>query len=74
MIPLDEARAEVLEACPPKPSLSVDVADALGLVLAEPVFATEPVPPFANTAMDGYAVRAADVASASEGTPGPADA
>ena len=33
----------------------VPLADALGLVLAEPIVATEPVPPFANTAMDGYA-------------------
>ncbi len=69
MIPLDEARAEVLEACPPRQPLSVNAADALGLVLAEPVFATEPVPPFANTAMDGYAVRAEDVASATEERP-----
>lgn len=40
------------------------VPDALGLVLAEPVTATEAVPPFANTAMDGFAVRAADTAGA----------
>jgi len=36
------------------------VGDASGHVLAEPVRATEPVPPFTNSAMDGYAVRAAD--------------
>ena len=46
-----------------------DLADALGLVLAEAVTAAEPVPPFANTAMDGYAVRAADVAGASDDAP-----
>ena len=62
MIPLDEAQAEVIDACPPKSPRVVEVADALGLVLAEPVTAAEDVPPFANTAMDGYAVRAADVA------------
>ena len=37
---------------------------ALGLVLAEPVLATEAVPPFANTAMDGFAVRAVDTVGA----------
>ena len=40
------------------------LADALGRVLAERVVAGEDVPPFANTAMDGYAVRAADTAGA----------
>ena len=43
--------------------------DALGLVLAEPVTAAENVPPFANTAMDGYAVRAADTAGAGADRP-----
>jgi molybdenum cofactor synthesis domain-containing protein len=38
---------------------------AVGCVLAEPVTSPEDVPPFANTAMDGYAVRAADTAGAS---------
>ena len=40
------------------------LADALGRVLAEPVVAGHDVPPFANTAMDGYAVRAADTVGA----------
>ena len=39
------------------------LADAAGLVLAADVIAAEQVPPFANTAMDGFAVRAGDVAS-----------
>ena len=47
-------------------------ADALGLVLAERVSAPEAVPPFPNTAMDGYAVQAADTAGASEEHAGPA--
>ena len=69
MIPLEEAQSEVLGACSPRPPQQVDIAGALGLVLAEPVASPEPVPPFANTAMDGYAVRAADVAGASESSP-----
>lgn len=44
-------------------------ADALGLVLAADVIAHESVPPFANTAVDGYAVQAADVATASDDAP-----
>lgn len=42
----------------------VPVVDALGLVLAEPVVSHEAVPPFDNTAMDGFAVRASDTAGA----------
>lgn len=42
----------------------VDLADALGLVLAVDVTTDEPVPPFANTAMDGYALRSADTTGA----------
>ena len=69
MIPLEEAQAEVIAACPPKPAGPVPVADALGLVLAEAVRAAEAVPPFRNTAMDGYAVHAADVEGAAEEHP-----
>jgi molybdenum cofactor synthesis domain-containing protein len=43
--------------------VTVSRAEAAGLVLAEPVIAGEEVPPFANTAVDGYAVRSADVTS-----------
>jgi molybdenum cofactor synthesis domain-containing protein len=42
----------------------VPVGDALGLVLGEDVVASEQVPPFANTAMDGFALRAADTVGA----------
>jgi molybdenum cofactor synthesis domain-containing protein len=47
----------------------VALDEALGCVLAGPVTATEAVPPWANSAMDGYAVRAADVAGATEAQP-----
>jgi molybdopterin molybdotransferase len=69
VIPLDEARARVLAGCHPLRSEQVPLGDALGLVLAEDVVSEEAVPPFASTAMDGYAVRAADVAGASEAAP-----
>ena len=63
MTPLEDAQALVIGACPPLPPIGVDLADAAGKVLATEVVATEAVPPFANTAVDGYAVRAADVAT-----------
>lgn len=44
--------------------MPTSVGEALGLVLAESVRAGEAVPPFANTAMDGFAVRSADTAGA----------
>ena len=60
MIPLHEARQHVLERVGRLEAVSVPLADAAGLVLAADVVAAEQVPPFANTAMDGFAVRAAD--------------
>lgn len=65
MISLEEAQDRVLRSCPPAAPVRVAVDDALDRVLAEPVDAPEPVPPFANTAMDGFAVRAADLSGAS---------
>ena len=64
MIPLEEARDYVLGRCEGPASVVVPLADARGLVLAESVDATEHVPPFANTAMDGFAVRAVDTVGA----------
>ena len=64
MIPLHEARAHVLERVDALPARRFDLAAVLGLVLAEPVFSSEPIPGFANTAMDGYALRADDTRGA----------
>ncbi len=69
LLPLEDARGHVLERVAPLPPERVAVADARGCVLAEGVTSPEDVPPFANTAMDGYAVRAADVAGASADAP-----
>src|SRR5690606_8904577 len=46
------------------PSEQVSLLDAVGLVLAEDVVADVDVPPFANSAMDGYALRASDTVDA----------
>jgi molybdopterin molybdotransferase len=63
MRPLKDAQAEVLGALTTLPAALVAIADALGLVPATPVVAAHPVPPFANSAMDGFAVIAEDVSS-----------
>ncbi len=60
----DDALARILAGVPALPPASVPLLDALGLVLAEDVSADRDVPPFRNSAMDGYAVRADDVARA----------
>jgi molybdopterin molybdotransferase len=52
-----------------RPAVSVPLADALGLALAEDVVAPLSLPGFDNSAMDGYAVLAADVATASAENP-----
>ena len=64
MIPLEEAQKYVLERCPVVASVKRHPNDSLGLVLAAEVMTTEAVPPFANTAMDGFAVRASDTQGA----------
>jgi molybdopterin molybdotransferase len=60
--PVDEAIAELLARVPaPPPVEEVELRDALGRVLAEPLDATFAVPAWDNSAMDGYALRAADL-------------
>lgn len=61
MKPLAEAQAEVWEAMTRLPVVSVNLEEALGMVLAEEVIAPHDVPTFPNSAMDGYAVRRDDV-------------
>jgi molybdopterin molybdotransferase len=59
--PLPDAQRSVLAAIPVLPATRVPVWKASGLVLAEDVVAAQDVPPFANSAMDGFAVRYADI-------------
>jgi molybdopterin molybdotransferase len=69
LVPLAEARRHVLERCPPLAPVSMPVGDALGCVTAAAVVCEERVPPFDNSAMDGFALRAADVAGAGPASP-----
>ncbi len=59
-----EAHRYVTSSCRRLDPVEVGTAEALGLVLAESVRSRGPVPPFANSSMDGYAVRAVDVENA----------
>ena len=69
--PIDvaEARRLVLERAAVLGEEGVDVERAHGRVLAEDVIAVDPVPPFDNSAMDGFAVIAADTAGAAPDSP-----
>ena len=64
---IEEARRLVLDRVVPLEAEPVALKDALGRVLAEPVASADAVPGFDNSAMDGYAVRAADTAGADGG-------
>jgi molybdopterin molybdotransferase len=64
LVPFAEARAAVLDRVAPLPPREIPLSGALGCVLAADVRAGEDLPPFANSAMDGFALRAADLAGA----------
>src|SRR5918912_78669 len=51
------------------PVIRLPLTECTGLALAEPITAAVPLPPFDNSGMDGYAVRSADIAHASEEQP-----
>ena len=72
LLTVEEARDAVLAAIPgpTEPELAF-LSEARGRVLAEDVMSLTALPPWDNSAMDGYAVRAADVAGATEDSPVP---
>lgn len=61
VISLTEAQAIVIGGCEPVAPTLVDCQLMSGRIVAQDIVATEFIPPFANTAVDGYAVRAQDV-------------
>jgi molybdopterin molybdotransferase len=69
MLIVEQALERVLSAFQPLEPEQVPILDALGRVLAEDVRAGENIPPHTNSSMDGYAVLAADTASASTDHP-----
>jgi molybdopterin molybdotransferase len=66
---IEEHVADILAAIRPLAPTELSLGDAHGLVLAEDVAASSPLPSFDNSAMDGYAVRVEDVAAASQDSP-----
>jgi molybdopterin molybdotransferase len=66
---LEDARRLVLERVRPLGTEAVPLPEALGRVLADDVASVDPVPGFDNSAMDGFAVRAADTSGASLESP-----
>lgn len=69
MLPVDDYLARVLASVAPLDPLELPLSSAQGCVLAEDVSAPWPLPSFDNSSMDGYAVRAEDVARATADSP-----
>ena len=69
MLGYQEALRQVLDSASVLPARRERLDDALGLIAAEDVLAADPVPPFTNSGVDGFAVRAAEVAAAREDAP-----
>jgi molybdopterin molybdotransferase len=69
MLNIEEALKAILDHATPLTPVIMPIDKAAGLVLAENVVAHGNVPRFANSAMDGFAVLAADIQQASEATP-----
>ncbi|MHB1131274.1 MAG: molybdopterin molybdotransferase MoeA [Chloroflexota bacterium] len=69
LMSVEEALARILSQVAPLPLTETALESALGLVLAEDITANRAIPPWDNSAMDGYAVRAADTAGASPTNP-----
>lgn len=69
MLTVEDAQERVLAAVRPLGVIDLPVEQALGAVAAEDVVARHPLPRFDNSAMDGYAVIAADVAGAAPASP-----
>lgn len=66
---VEEHQRVVAGLITPRPAVTVEIGDALGLVLADNVVAPLSLPGFDNSAMDGYAVLAEDIADASDAHP-----
>jgi molybdopterin molybdotransferase len=64
MLSVEDALARILAAIPVLGAETVELTASLGRILAEPVVAGRDLPPWENSAMDGYALRAADTAEA----------
>lgn len=66
LLPFHEARARVLQSATALSPERCGVESSVGRVLAEDLFATQPMPAFDYSAMDGYAVRASEIGAGAE--------
>lgn len=69
MLTYDEALAQILDKVQPGAQVETPLTEALGLILAEDLISPLMLPPFANSAMDGFALRYADVQNAGDTQP-----
>ncbi len=69
MLDVEEALKRIMTFFVPLPAVDVPLLDALGQVLAVPLVAPINIPPLDNSAMDGYALRAADISQAGGKSP-----
>jgi molybdopterin molybdotransferase len=69
LLSVDEAREKVLSQIQPLPPIQLPLTDAYGGVTVEAIVATTDLPEFPSSAMDGFAVRASDVAGATPAAP-----
>src|SRR5437588_3254899 len=69
LAPVEEYRDDVLSSVEPLAPIELHLQEALGCVAARDVHAQEDMPSFSSSAMDGFAVRSADVAGASPESP-----
>lgn len=66
---VDDAINAILETITPLDAETISTLDGLNRILADPIYADINLPPFANSSMDGYAIRAEDVLNASPNSP-----
>ena len=69
MIPLEDAQSHVMESIKTLESENVHLLQGRNRVITEPIMSNESIPPFDNTAVDGYAVKAIDTKGATQETP-----
>jgi len=69
MLSLEQARERILDAIRPLPAETADLNEALGRFTLEPLRSSVDLPPANNSSMDGYAVRAEDLAAAGASAP-----
>ena len=69
MLSVEDAREKILGTVCKTEVVTIPVTDSLGLVLSDNVASSINIPPYDNSAMDGYAIRAEDVTKATSDNP-----